>query len=65
MFLKAIATIIGIIVIAGLLFALPTYWLWNWLCPTLFKLPEVTLWQALGLNLLCGILFNRGGSSKK
>jgi hypothetical protein len=44
--------------------------LWNWLLPSLFGWHEVTFWQALGLLLLCRILFggfgrhggNRGGS---
>ena len=31
--------------------------LWNWLAPTLFGLPEVTFWQAIGLLALCRILF--------
>lgn len=31
--------------------------LWNWLLPTLFGLPHVTFWQALGLLALCRILF--------
>ncbi len=31
--------------------------LWNWLAPTLFGLPEVTYWQAVGLFVLCHILF--------
>jgi hypothetical protein len=38
--------------------------LWNWLLPSLFGLPEVTFWQALGLLTLSRILFGsmgRGG----
>ena len=35
--------------------------LWNWLAPTLFGLREVTFWQALGLLLLCRILFGGFG----
>ncbi|MEI6243880.1 MAG: hypothetical protein WCQ64_02435 [Acidobacteriota bacterium] len=35
--------------------------LWNWLLPTLFGWPAVTFWQALGLLLLCRILFGRFG----
>jgi hypothetical protein len=31
--------------------------LWNWLLPPLFGLPAVTFWQALGLLVLCRILF--------
>lgn len=35
--------------------------LWNWLLPTLFGLPSVTFWQALGLLLLTRILFGGVG----
>jgi hypothetical protein len=35
----------------------PTYWLWNWLCPVLFGLPQITIWQAMGLLTLSGLLF--------
>lgn len=31
--------------------------LWNWLMPILFKLPEITYWQAIGLNMLANVLF--------
>jgi hypothetical protein len=32
-------------------------WLWNWLMPLLFGLPEVTFWQAVGVLALSRILF--------
>ena len=31
--------------------------LWNWLLPPLFGWPQITFWQALGLLILCRILF--------
>jgi hypothetical protein len=31
--------------------------LWNWLLPTLFGWQQITFWQALGILLLCRILF--------
>ena len=31
--------------------------LWNWLLPTLFGWRLITFWQALGILLLCRILF--------
>jgi len=43
--------------ILGLILALPTYLLWNWLMP-LFGLPQLTIWQSLGLLFLCNILFS-------
>ena len=41
--------------------------LWNWIAPTLFRLPEINFWQALGLLALCRILFGGlrvGGRSR-
>lgn len=35
----------------------PIKWLWNWLMPTLFGLPEISFWMALGIALLISILF--------
>lgn len=37
--------------------------LWNWLLPPLFGWRMITLWQALGLLLLCRILFGGWGGS--
>jgi hypothetical protein len=35
--------------------------LWNWLLPTLFAVREITFWQALGILVLCRILFGGFG----
>jgi hypothetical protein len=35
--------------------------LWNWLLPPLFGWHAITFWQALGLLLLCRILFGGFG----
>ena len=35
--------------------------LWNWLAPTLFGLRLITFWQAIGLLVLCRILFGGFG----
>jgi hypothetical protein len=35
--------------------------LWNWLLPSLFGWRQVTFWQALGLLVLCRILFGGWG----
>ena len=42
--------------------------LWNWLLPTLFGWPRITLLQGFGLLLLCRILFGgfgKGGGRSK
>ena len=42
--------------ILGLIMALPTYLLWNWLAPV-FGLPVLTLWESFGVLLLCKFFF--------
>lgn len=37
--------------------------LWNWLLPPLFGWRELTFWQALGMLVLCRILFGGFGGS--
>jgi len=63
--LESILLIVGLIVLAAILLALPLQLLWNWLMPTLFDLPMLTFWQALGLNVMSGILFKSNVNIKK
>lgn len=35
--------------------------LWNWLMPQIFGLPVISFWQAVGLLVLCKILFGNVG----
>jgi hypothetical protein len=49
--LAALAAVLGLVVM----------WLWNWLMPVLFGLPRVSFLQAVGLLVLCHLLF-RGHS---
>jgi len=53
------------IVLVALILGFPLMWLWNWLMPTIFNLPEITFWQALGLNALATILFKQNTNPKK
>jgi hypothetical protein len=48
---------IALIVVLAIIFSLPTMWLWNWLMPALFGLAKISWVQALGINVLSGILF--------
>jgi len=50
------AALLGIILFTYLGGELVRY-LWNWLLPGLFGWRQITFWQALGLLLLCRILF--------
>ena len=47
----------SVIALLGVLLGLPLQLLWNWLMPTIFGLPTITFWQAMGLNILASILF--------
>jgi hypothetical protein len=58
-------TAILLIVLVATLLGLPLMWLWNWLMPTIFNLPEITFWQALGLNALATIFFKQSINTKK
>jgi hypothetical protein len=46
------------------LFGAVTMWLWNWLMPAIFKLPEIGFWQAIGLILLAHIFFKGGRAGR-
>ena len=46
----------GVIALIILMFGLPTMILWNWLMPTIFDLPEITFWQACGIQILISLL---------
>ena len=64
-----ISTWIGVLIALGfmsVIMALPTQWLWNsCLVPALDSVNPIGFWQALGLNVLSGILFKSHASSKK
>jgi hypothetical protein len=62
---ESVLLIVGLIVLAAILLALPLQLLWNWLMPTIFNLPMITFWQALGLNVMSGILFKSNVNVKK
>ena len=54
---------IGILaVVAG--FSAVVMLLWNWLIPTIFGLGTVSFWQALGIFVLCRLLFGGLGRGR-
>ena len=65
--LMALVVFVLVCVVVGLLFALPTMWLLNWLVPIL--IPGAGSWsitwvQAWGVNILSNILF-KGVTKRK
>jgi fatty acid desaturase len=57
--------LLGVIVAVGLILGLPIQLLWNWLMPTIFNLPTITFWQAMGLNIMSSILFKNTNITSK
>ena len=58
---------VGVIVFlafVALIGAIPTYFLWNWLMPNLFGLPQLTFWQAWGIFWLASVLLKNVGGPK-
>lgn len=43
--------------VLSLVLSVPVMFLWDWLMPTLFGLPEITLLQTLGLLVLVKCFF--------
>jgi len=61
----SILTAILVIVLVAAILGFPLMWLWNCLMPGIFNLPEITFWQALGLNALSTILIKPTINTKK
>jgi hypothetical protein len=64
-FLTALMLVFGLWFVVAMVVALPVMWLWDWLMPTLFGLTEITWPQAMGLCLLCSMLFKANVEVKK
>lgn len=62
---KVLGIILGLAMYAliSAVFAIPVLLLWNWLMPTIFGLTTITLGQAWGISVLCGLLFGQDSSS--
>jgi hypothetical protein len=63
--IENILMIVGLLILACLLFGLPLQILWNLLMPTIFNLPYITFWQACGLQLIAALLFKSNISVDK
>ncbi len=60
-----VALFVGIMVIWAVCLALPVMLLWNWLIPFIFGLTKIGFFKALGLTLLCNILFKSSTTVNK
>lgn len=56
--------LLAVIFIVAMLFLIPLLelWLWGIVMVSVFGAPILTYWQMFALNLLCGLLFRRGGN---
>ena len=61
------ATLLGLGIVFGYLFlrAWIIMLLWNWIAVGLFNAPVLNIWFALGLSLLCNMLFKSSSSNKE
>lgn len=64
-YITAFFVIILTIGLFAIIMAFPTMWLWNWIMPTLCGFGKLSVWKALGLNFLCGILFKNDSNSQR
>jgi hypothetical protein len=63
--LEIVLAALGTLVVVAILLAWPTQWLWNnALVGAADGFNPIGFWQALGINILCGILFRNTSSSK-
>ena len=60
--ITAVLSIITIVIVTVFLLAFPTMWLWNYIMPTVFNLPEISFWQTLALLILSEIFFKKNNN---
>jgi hypothetical protein len=64
--LEVFFTTIGVLIVVAVLMAWPIQWLWNnALVGAIDGFNSIGFWQALGINILCGILFKNSTSNSK
>ena len=63
--LAVIITTLVLAVAIGFLLSLPVMWLWNGLLPGLFGFKSIDWQQALGLAILCRLMFGASSASSK
>jgi hypothetical protein len=60
-----VLVVVGLLILACLLFGLPLMFLWNWIIPDIFGLPQIGFWQACGLQLIASLLFKSNTTVNK
>lgn len=49
--------VVAIVVFIGAIVALPIMWMWNYVMPAIFGLPELGFWQAFWGTIMVKLLF--------
>jgi uncharacterized membrane protein len=49
--------VVGFICLVALITGLPLWILWNLVAVDIFDVPHITFWQAVGLQIIAGLLF--------
>jgi hypothetical protein len=63
--IEALFMVVGLLILSAILLAIPTMVLWNYVMPSVFGLTQISLLQAMALNILSGILFKSSVTVKK
>lgn len=58
--LGSVVTAAWTILLIGSLFAFPILWIWNYVMPVVFGLPELTFWQAFWGSIMVRLVLGRG-----
>lgn len=64
-YISAFFIAILLVGLVSVVMAFPTMWLWNWIMPAICGFGKLSVWKALGLNFLCGILFKNVSNSQR
>lgn len=65
-FIAGFFTTLAILALICILLGGPLMLLWNWTIPYIFEgIPKISFWQAIGLNLICAILFKSPTTTSK
>lgn len=56
---------VPLILFVVVVYGFTTMYLWNWLMPLLFHLPDITFWQTIGLILLLHLILGFGGHHRR
>lgn len=65
--METVLRILGVIsalAFLSIIIALPVMLLWNWLVPDILGYKSINFGQALGISLLCSLLFKDSSNNK-